>query len=497
MRLKSLCLFAIAIFVGCGSPTPVGEFGQPLTTACAPANTIKGFDINGPAVNWTTAATGYRFAYVKATEGTYFINGNYTADAAGARAAGMYVGGYHYLVWSSSGADQANYFVKELGGSVPNGDLPPVADIEDVYADDLSSTTVADRVTIISDFLTTVQSLTGRQPMIYSGNWYWTDASYLNNPTQFSAYPIWWSAYTTGCPTIPDSFPKLTIWQNAGSVACTGVSGATGCDTDLFYGTEADLAALANANAYAGQSLGVTSQSYPISSAGAVDLTVGQTVTGWIKLKNIGTATWAPGVVKLAPIPRDQSSPYHASSWLAANRISTVQASTPPGSVGTFELDIEGSAVGNGMLQLGFVAEGITWFADQGGPADGYFEVAVDVTAAPDTGAPATDAGHVDAADASGVGDADSATKTDASGAGDADSAAKTDAGEAGDAGSRDAESDARNDVGLDAGESGGAAAKGSCSCRLPVASPNGWSLPLALIVALGRLARWRRRIAV
>jgi GH25 family lysozyme M1 (1,4-beta-N-acetylmuramidase) len=490
MRVPSIRFAALVllVIVACGAPSTTEELGQALTV-CPPTNTLAGFDINGASVDWPTAAAHYRFVYIKATEGNYFINSSYPQDVAGARAAGMYAGAYHYLVWGSTGATQAQYFVKELGGSIPAGDLPPVADIEDVYADDLSSTTVAERQTIISDFVATVQSLTGRQAMIYSGNWYWDSATYLNSPTQFSSYPAWWSDYTTACPVISNTFPTITIWQNAGSVQCTGVAGATGCDTDTFFGTEADLAKLAQKNAYAGESLGATSQSYPIASAGAVTLTVGQTVTGWIKLKNIGTATWAPGVVKLAPIPRDKTSPYQATNWLAANRISTVQASTPPGSVGTFELDIHGSAVGNGTLQLGFVAEGITWFADQGGPPDGYFEVAVDVTAPADTGvvdSNGADSGAVD------VGGLDSAV-TEAGHADVADAVAAADSGDT--AFAREA-SDAL--AAVDADESvdaapAGAPAKGGCSCRTAASESDEWLLPAVFAAAIV-MARARRQ---
>jgi hypothetical protein len=134
--------------------------------------------------------------------------------------------------------------------------------------------------------------------------------------------------------------------------------------------------------AFAGQSLGAGGQSYPIASQAAVTLEVGQTVTGWVKLLNAGTEIWKPGSVWLAPMPRDAASPFVSPSWLAPHRVSSVASATAPGQIGEFALDLTGSVPGESLLELGWVAEGITWFADGpkgGGPKDGYFAVKVNV----------------------------------------------------------------------------------------------------------------------
>jgi GH25 family lysozyme M1 (1,4-beta-N-acetylmuramidase) len=376
-----------------------------LKQACAPANVVLGIDIasyqhpNGAAINWATVAKSRRFVIVKASESDNYTNSYYADDVAKARAAGMIAGAYHYLTYDATGAAQAKHFITSIGGDVPDGDLPPMLDVEDVYKTDLANTTIAQRVAIMKDWLDTVETSTGRKPMIYSGAWYWASSAYMGTPTGFSDHPLVWSDYSGNCPSIPNDFPSLTIWQYLGGTGSTaGITG--GCDQDKFYGTEADLQAFVNGGPdYRGESLGVSGQSYPIVSAGAVDIPLGTTATGWVKLKNTGKQTWKKNVVKLAPIPRDQPSPYQAPSWLTAARISTVTADVAPGAVGQFELDITGTQVGEAILNLGWVAEGITWFADSpkgGGPPDGYFAVKVNVTAAP-----GRDAGHpVDASTA-------------------------------------------------------------------------------------------------
>lgn len=135
---------------------------------------------------------------------------------------------------------------------------------------------------------------------------------------------------------------------------------------------------------YAGKSLGVSGQSHPIVSHGPVTIAVGETASGWVRLENAGSATWQPGVVWLAPIPRDSPSPFASASWHSPQRISTVSAEVAPGEVGEFALDITGQVEGRAILSLGWVAEERTWFADAplgGGPDDGYFAVDVEVVA--------------------------------------------------------------------------------------------------------------------
>jgi hypothetical protein len=145
-----------------------------------------------------------------------------------------------------------------------------------------------------------------------------------------------------------------------------------------------------------------------------------------------GTEVWKPGSVWLAPIPRDAPSPFASASWLAPHRISSVTGDVAPGQVGEFALDITGSSPGESILELGWVAEGITWFADGpkgGGPEDGYFAVKVNVVPAPPPPDPGTggSAGSTSGSGGSGAGWTGSAGKpatgTGASSAGPEDSA--------------------------------------------------------------------------
>ena len=393
MRTSALTLLLVlgGLTLGCGDAGNDTETDGPIgivqqeAQACPPATTVLGIDIasyqhpNGDSIDWAQVAAARRFVVVKATEGTGYTNGYYADDVAQARAHGMYAGAYHWLHYTTSGTAQADYFINAIGGSVPAGDLPPMIDVEETG----DSSTVAQRVTHLRDFADRVEQVTGRVPMIYSGSWYWSSSSYMGDPQEFNDHPFCWAAYVSPCPSVPDYLPPLTMWQYLGGTGSTpGIPNAA-CDQDMFYGTEDELANLAwGAPDYKGTSLGLDGQSYPIVANGAVTVHQGETVTGWVKLQNTGKVAWEPGVVWLAPIPRDQASPFAAANWQSATRISTVAASVAPGEVGQFELDIHGSVMGESLLNLGWVAEGITWFADPpkgGGPPDSYFAVDVNV----------------------------------------------------------------------------------------------------------------------
>ncbi len=363
----------------------LGEIEQNLKPACPPAETVLGIDIasyqhpGAAAIDWTTVAANRRFVIIKATEDTGYVNPYYADDSQKARAAGMIVGAYHYLGYTTSGAAQAQHFLSAIGGNVVDGDFAPMLDVEN----SVDSATQSQRVSIMKEWLDTVEQATGRTPMIYSGSWYW--GPYLGSPSGYGGvYPMVWAAYVSGCPQIPDDFPDIAIWQYLGGDETTpGINAA--CDQDRFYGNESDLLALAGSKPdFRGEPIGAAGQSYPIVADGAVTVEVGQTVTGWVKLENTGTQSWEPGVVFLAPIPRDQPSPFQSPSWASDHRISTPTAAVAPGEVGQFELDITGSEIGDSILSLGWVADGITWFADPpkgGGPTDGYFAVRVKVVA--------------------------------------------------------------------------------------------------------------------
>lgn len=175
-------------------------------------------------VDWASFTKVKRsFAYVKATEGTSYRNPYFSAQYGGAKAAGMYVGAYHFANPSGkSGKKQATYFVKHGGGWSNDGTtLPGVLDIEyNPYGGGTCyGLSKRKMVAWIKDFLTTYKKLTGRDAVIYTTTDWWTTCT--GNTTKFRySNPLWAARWTptTGAGTLPGGWPYYTFWQYSATV---------------------------------------------------------------------------------------------------------------------------------------------------------------------------------------------------------------------------------------------------------------------------------------
>lgn len=115
---------------------------QMFAQAVAPASVasgVPGMDVSSHqgTVDWhTAAANGAKFAYVKVSEGTDYLNPYFAGQYAGSSDAGLLHGAYHFaLPDRSSGVAQANYFLQNGAAWTPDGKtLPVLLDIESVCA---------------------------------------------------------------------------------------------------------------------------------------------------------------------------------------------------------------------------------------------------------------------------------------------------------------------------------------------------------------------------
>ncbi|MBC7678841.1 MAG: fibronectin type III domain-containing protein, partial [Pseudorhodobacter sp.] len=195
------------------------------------------------AIDWTKVrAAGHSFAVVKASEGSY-VNNWLARDTAGARAAHLVTGGYHFArpaLPVSTAADQARALVSALGPQRPAGTLPPVLDLEDS-----GGLVPRDLVTWTQVFLETVRSLTGRTPILYTYRYFWSSS--MAGSTAFSRYPLWLAAYSPTAPAAVGGSAAWSLWQYTSSGAVPGIRG--GVDISRFAGTPAQFAALADGTA--------------------------------------------------------------------------------------------------------------------------------------------------------------------------------------------------------------------------------------------------------
>jgi GH25 family lysozyme M1 (1,4-beta-N-acetylmuramidase) len=149
------------------------RFHVPKTPAARPAG-LPGLDVSSwqGNVDWASvAANGARFAFVKATEGTTYVNPYFGQQYVGAYVAGMVRGAYHFgLPDRSTGAAQAQWFAANGGAWSADGQtLPGALDIEyNPYGPTCYGLSQSAMVSWLTSFVTEYQTLTGRSPVIYS-----------------------------------------------------------------------------------------------------------------------------------------------------------------------------------------------------------------------------------------------------------------------------------------------------------------------------------------
>lgn len=93
---------------------------------------IRGIDVskhNGYIDYELVADAGYRFVFIKATEGATHVDANFRANCRGASKAGLMVGAYHFFRKNRDGDVQAENFMSTIK-DMPL-DMPLVVDVED------------------------------------------------------------------------------------------------------------------------------------------------------------------------------------------------------------------------------------------------------------------------------------------------------------------------------------------------------------------------------
>ncbi|PZH01553.1 lysozyme [Streptomyces sp. NTH33] len=214
------------------------------TPSLAAVTQTEGVDVSGHQGNvaWSTLwNSGVRWAYTKATEGTYYTNPYFAQQYNGSYNTGMIRGAYHFATPdTTSGAVQANYFVDHGGGWSRDGrTLPGVLDIEwNPYGDACYGKSASAMTGWIADFLNTYRARTGRDAVIYTATNWWTQCT--GNYGGFAAgNPLWIARYASDPGPLPAGWGYYTMWQYTSS-------GPTVGDHDRFNGALDRVQALAN-----------------------------------------------------------------------------------------------------------------------------------------------------------------------------------------------------------------------------------------------------------
>ncbi len=198
---------------------------------------LEGVDIsnNQGAIDWAAVAgAGKRFAFVKATEGTFFRDQYFDQNYDGCRDQQLWRGAYHFARpgRGPSGADEANYFCDYvLSQPALQGDLY----IIDLEQDRSQPPPGTDLGAYLLDWCQTTRSNTGVKPLIYS-----TESmlrTWQCDTEALAEYALWLASWGARWPVWHGE--RSPFWQYADNGRCPGVQGL--CDLDRFGGAEEEL----------------------------------------------------------------------------------------------------------------------------------------------------------------------------------------------------------------------------------------------------------------
>ncbi|WP_018157230.1 lysozyme [Demetria terragena] len=227
-------------FMGWNNPAEPKRSSSQTSPGRAAAASVEGIDVSKwqGNVDWKAQwGLGHRFAYVKATEGTYNKSATFAQQYNGSHDVGMIRGAYHFAnPTDSSGSVQADYFVKNGGGWSSDGKtLPGVLDIEwnPYEGNDCWDMSASAMVSWIKSFTARYKTLTGRDAVIYTNTNWWKQCT--GNSSAFAKNPLWIARYNSTVGTLPAGWSTYTFWQYTD----------TPMDQDVFNGDLTRLKALA------------------------------------------------------------------------------------------------------------------------------------------------------------------------------------------------------------------------------------------------------------
>src|ERR1044072_794085 len=160
-------------------------------------NTVESFE--------TVKSAGIVGVIHKATQGTGWTDPDYHTRRSQALAAGLWWGAYHFGQ-GGDGVAQADHFLSFVNPG-PN----------DLLALDLETNPSGASMTLAEaeQFVTEVQSKTGRWPGLYGGGGY-LDGLIGNNQIPSLANCWFWLSEYGSTPKVPANWPTWTLWQYTG-----------------------------------------------------------------------------------------------------------------------------------------------------------------------------------------------------------------------------------------------------------------------------------------
>jgi len=180
----------------------------PLNATADEKYPVRGVDVSHyqGEIDWAVlAAEDIDFAFIKATEGSIFVDPEFEYNFSEARASGLCVGAYHFFSFDSPAKTQAKNFTDTVKPF--DGMLPPVVDFE-FYGDKEKDPPPKEEVLqALDELLSILYEHYGLKPIIYA-----TEISYDTYLAgDYGEYDIWIRNVITR-PKMSDG-REWTFWQ--------------------------------------------------------------------------------------------------------------------------------------------------------------------------------------------------------------------------------------------------------------------------------------------
>ena len=203
----------------------------------APVGAIPGIDVSHhqDVIDWpTVAASGQQFVFAKATEGRAFVDPMYAFNKAGAEAAGLLFGAYHFAQPDDGPLDpirEADHFVDHA--LLQAGNLLPVLDIERT-----GGLSQAEVTAWILRWLERVTERLGVRPIVYTSPNGWDARTGDTTAVAAAGYTVLWVAHwgvtTPRLPADDWNGNGWTFWQYTSQGSVPGILGRV--DLDWYEG---------------------------------------------------------------------------------------------------------------------------------------------------------------------------------------------------------------------------------------------------------------------
>lgn len=205
-----------------------------------PTGIIKGIDVSHHQneIDWQAVRSAeIEFVFIKATEGTTFVDPKFKHNWRAAKEAGLIRGAYHFFRTTSPLEGNIANLVNTVEKLEP-GDLPVVLDLE--IPNQWTDIEAGRREDLIERWLDGVcDYFEGTMtPIVYLSPNFATET--LANPAFLKDYPLWLAHYTSAPqPRVPRPWTDWTFWQYTNEGKVPGIKGNV--DLNLFNGTKEQL----------------------------------------------------------------------------------------------------------------------------------------------------------------------------------------------------------------------------------------------------------------